>query len=175
MRQPMYDPVLGRWKIQINRDDFLIYHDAGEMVGDIYVSEGADYLVSDIVDMILQSQEKVKELEADNLRLRDMWAKAVSDLSKTAVDNNVGRKWIPVTERLPEKDGRYQVSTHGYSNYGIRHACFAKDARKVDKFDFRCRWKNVWYGYDSEWGHYEIGGVTHWMPLPEPPQEESHA
>jgi hypothetical protein len=80
------------------------------------------------------------------------------------------QKWIPVSERLPEKDGKYQVYIDGHINKGIHHAYFAKDARKVDKFDFRCRWKNVWYGYDNEWGHYEVDAVTHWMPIPEPPK-----
>ena len=47
---------------------------------------------------------------------------------------------------------------------------FAKDARKVDKYDFKDRWKNAWYEYDSEWGHYTVNSVTHWMPLPEPPK-----
>ena len=47
---------------------------------------------------------------------------------------------------------------------------FAKDGRKVDKYDFHREWKNVWYRYDSEWGHLTIDNVTHWMPLPEPPK-----
>ena len=52
-------------------------------------------------------------------------------------------EWIPVTERLPEKDGRYLCS---YENeFGT---C-------VDFGKFE---KNDWW----------VGRVTAWMPLPEP-------
>lgn len=80
-------------------------------------------------------------------------------------------EWIPVTERLPEEDGKYLVfeQSSGRTNTSILR--FAKDARKVDRYDFKGRWKNAWYEYDSEWGHYTVDSVTHWMPLPEPPKE----
>ena len=82
------------------------------------------------------------------------------------------QQWIPVTERLPEEDGKYIVfeQSGGRTNTSILR--FAKDARKVDRYDFKGRWKNAWYEYDSEWGHYTVDSVTHWMPLPEPPKGE---
>ena len=56
-------------------------------------------------------------------------------------------KWIPVTERLPSEDGFTLIFTaHGHA--GV------------------CYFTNGW------WGGYDKGGVTHWMPLPEPPKEE---
>lgn len=72
-----------------------------------------------------------------------------------ATDNNVGGKWIPVTERLPgtEKvlitDG--DIVMRGY--------------RRSD---------GVWkYGVDLHevWENMSLRPVTHWMPLPEPPKE----
>ena len=33
------------------------------------------------------------------------------------------------------------------------------------------KWQNVWYYYDSEWGYIRTDAVTHWMPLPEPPEK----
>ena len=82
------------------------------------------------------------------------------------------QKWIPVTERLPEEDNEYLVfEKHSYGTQ-TRILRFAKDGRKVDKYDFHRGWKNVWYYYDSEWGHITIDDVTHWMPLPEPPKGE---
>ena len=82
-------------------------------------------------------------------------------------------KWIPVGERLPKKDGRYLVLKNIYGT--IRHDVmgFAKDGRKVDKYDFEREWENVWYLYDSDWGHMTSDCVTHWMPLPEPPKGDA--
>jgi hypothetical protein len=82
------------------------------------------------------------------------------------------QKWIPVAERLPEEDGQYLVfQKHTYGTY-TAVLQFAKDGRKVDKYDFHRGWKNVWYRYDSEWGYITIDNVTHWMPLPEAPKGE---
>ena len=82
------------------------------------------------------------------------------------------QEWISVKDRLPEKDGYYLVfEKHTYGTY-TAVLRFAKDARKVDKYDFHRGWKNVWYRYDSEWGHITIDSVTHWMPLPQPPKGE---
>lgn len=80
-------------------------------------------------------------------------------------------RWISVKDRLPEEDGKYLVfeQNNGRTNTSILR--FAKDARKVDRYDFKSRWENAWYEYDSEWGHYTVDSVTHWMPIPEPPEE----
>lgn len=57
-------------------------------------------------------------------------------------------RWIPVTERLPEEDGFTLIFTaHGHA--GV------------------CYFTNGW------WGGYGMDGITHWMPLPEPPKEET--
>jgi hypothetical protein len=82
------------------------------------------------------------------------------------------QEWIPVTERLPEEDGKYLVFEQSGGRTVVSVLRFAKDARKVDRYDFKGRWKNAWYEYDSEWGHYTVDSVTHWMPLPEPPKGE---
>ena len=82
-------------------------------------------------------------------------------------------KWIPVKERLPEEDGYYLVAKKIFNNSILQEVLsFAKDGRKVDKYDFHREWKNVWHYYDSEWGHITVDSVTHWMPLPEPPKGE---
>lgn len=70
-----------------------------------------------------------------------------------ADDNNVGSKWIPVSERLPEPF----VSVLGYM---------------PDEDGF----PPVRECYYVEVGFYfpalaEVRDITHWMPLPEPPKE----
>ena len=77
-------------------------------------------------------------------------------------------EWIPVTERLPEEDGRY-ATVCNFGNVTTRGVLgFAKDFNKVTSY--RTNDKNVWYEYDREYGFVKITYVTHWMPLPEPPK-----
>ena len=83
-------------------------------------------------------------------------------------------KWIPVAERLPDKDGYYLVFKR--NRYGVWRyvAGFAKDGRKVDRYDFKRQWENVWYEYDNEYGYVVLDSITHWMPLPEAPKEKEN-
>ena len=69
-------------------------------------------------------------------------------------DINVPR-WISVEERLPED---VITSWLIYANSDIETACWTHDK-------YGLAW---WFFVDGE---YAIG-VTHWMPLPEPPKEE---
>jgi hypothetical protein len=71
-----------------------------------------------------------------------------------ARDNNVGDKWIPVTERLPENICPVLVAVEGLNT--AFHG---------------------WY-QDGKWWKVGAGSrpftqkVTHWMPLPVPPKGE---
>ena len=67
------------------------------------------------------------------------------------------QSWIPVTERLPEKPGNYLV----YANYAKGNLPFVD----VDYYSG----KNFATVYTC-CGYYR---VTHWMPLPEPPEKGS--
>lgn len=66
-----------------------------------------------------------------------------------AKDNSVTGKWIPVTERMPEKSCYCLCYWKGYT-------CRCKYWRQSQRFEFNGR---------------EVK-VTHWMPLPEPPKGE---
>ena len=83
-------------------------------------------------------------------------------------------KWIPVTEQLPEKDGKY-LTVHTLNTIPpkpwIEVCWFAKNLKKVDKYDFPKK-KSGFYQSDSEYGFYEVSGITHWMPLPQSPESE---
>lgn len=81
-----------------------------------------------------------------------------------AADVEPKRRWIPVTERLPENNGRYLV-IHPLHNrmpwitvmyFGV-----------PDGYD-----KGIcFYIVDDEWGDSPCDCVTYWMPLPELPKE----
>ena len=84
----------------------------------------------------------------------DIFAK---DVTRDLLDNGVTvQKWIPVTERLPEKDVRVLVwmqdNEEGYT--------------KMDTDRWSCTMEQGYHWI--RWGK----SVTHWMPLPEPPKGE---
>ena len=89
-------------------------------------------------------------------------ADAIEELSKSLDDMNEANialygalpKWIPVTERLPEKDGAFITA---YSKGGVSQNWYMPFHHGGGK----------WY-QNSE----DTGEVTHWMPLPQPPKEE---
>ena len=60
-------------------------------------------------------------------------------------------QWIPVSEGLPKKDGRYQVTRHDY-------------VTNTEFIDI------LWYEENLWWNRHSTGNyaVTAWMPLPKP-------
>ena len=70
-----------------------------------------------------------------------------------ATDNNVGCKWIPVTERLPECGVIVMVYDKEHGIY-FSHRLYSHLQEKP----FVCEYSGGW-------------NVTHWMPLPMPPKE----
>lgn len=76
-------------------------------------------------------------------------------------------KWIPVAERLPEDDlpkcskvKQIKVLTALKSENGARMV--------RSQMRFRC----TWYTDTAPWAwKYSGSEITHWMPLPKPPQE----
>lgn len=84
-----------------------------------------------------------------------------------ATDNHVGGKWIPVTERLPKRDGCYIVTAcdEGYPyGEGIWYDTVVVMVEYCDDG----RW--LWYEGETEYDLCDI--VTHWMPMPEPPMRK---
>lgn len=61
-------------------------------------------------------------------------------------------KWIPCSERMPDKDGEYLV-------------WISNDTDNADGIYLELRiYQRYWEGFDES-------VVTHWMPLPAPPTE----
>ena len=66
-------------------------------------------------------------------------------------DNNVGSKWIPVTERFPQ--------------YGANVIALGK---RGGVYVAQYRGSQYWHKLNAR---YHMCEPTHWMPLPEPPME----
>jgi hypothetical protein len=70
--------------------------------------------------------------------------------------NELKPRWIPVTERLPIR--------------GDAVLCIGDDGISVADYVVGDKWCALpWFFVDGE----EETGVTHWMPLPQPPKEET--
>ena len=105
----------------------------------------------------VDAADAIEELSEE----RDMFRKAMTDEHNRAAKLvwEKEHQWISVTERLPEKDGKYLCTVKSFSHYN------SKQYRYVDVLVFQdyCFFE---FGLGTE-------RVTHWMPLPEPPKEES--
>ncbi len=73
-------------------------------------------------------------------------------------------RWIPVTEKLPEDD--------------LPKGSTAKQIKVLVAYKRRnCSWvirtqlrqKGRWYGRPNEWDWSVSDPISHWLPLPEPP------
>ena len=82
-----------------------------------------------------------------------------------ATDTNVGSKWIPVTERLPEENEKeIEGEKHTVSDI-VQIAVMDSLGKQFVSDDML---------YDGKWVNYPWGDfeITHWKPLPELPKEE---
>lgn len=107
----------------------------------------------------MTTKEAIKWLtdtRAGGQALGDKQVAEVSDMAIAALQEQENRRWIPVTERLPEhSDGHVLVTDGDQVKISCRNACY-----KTASGEVRCA-----QGYGSGMP------VTHWMPLPEPPKE----
>ena len=76
-------------------------------------------------------------------------------------------EWVSVEERLPTKNGEYFAYT---TDENINVIEFDEDCGDNGEFGF---WKEYYQDgayLDSEW--VKADWITHWMPLPAPPDKE---
>lgn len=120
---------------------------------------------------------KILKLERDSWRENPKLkvAKCLCDAYDMAIKALEQTRWIPVSERLPEKDGEYLVTVSSFCGLPSRIdvLSFATDLHEIDEYDFPEHKCGFWDS-DSEWGYLEVDDVLAWMPsLPEPYKEES--
>lgn len=77
-------------------------------------------------------------------------------------------KWIPVTERLPEENGRYLVRYK--RDIVLDYTEVHDDEVRIMRFFVGTGWRYPFL-CQPELRAAEQQTVTHWMPLPEPPEE----
>lgn len=80
------------------------------------------------------------------------------------------QEWIPVTERLPERDKEVLLIVHGWEDRLYYTGCLHRQEAE----------RSWLTGIESKASDWKICGfsylrepiVTHWMPLPNPPKGE---
>ena len=84
------------------------------------------------------------------------------DFAVAAIREQEQRRWIPVTDRLPEDDHDVLIVGSGSPVKNVRLENSLEIARfsKDEGWILEC------------WPDWETPIVTHWMPLPEPPKGE---
>ena len=95
-----------------------------------------------------------------NCRFKTADCKPCEELADFLISHGVTvQQWIPVSERLPEKSGKYLVR---YELWGWGKLF--------------SQWTGLCFFYDEisqfiDDGGPVMGRITHWMPLPEAPKE----
>ena len=106
-------------------------------------------------------------------------ADAIETLEKTQRgDNALGQRWISAKERLPEEPGAYIVFLRAFA--GDKELGLAEYDLSYATEMFFDKAQMLWVGEGESYNAIlsavdatNAYHVTHWMPLPEPPKEET--
>lgn len=114
----------------------------------------------------------VREKLVELIESARYWGSNTSEeIADNLLDNGVTvQEWIPVTERLPERDKEVLLIVHGWEDRLYYTGCLHRQEAE----------RSWLTGIESKASDWEIWGfsysrepiVTHWMPLPEPPKGE---
>ena len=126
-------------------------HNCG-VSGCAVMREAADRIANQSTH-IAALQQEIEKLRGQNEQLREAAALVTKESAEL-----LERRWIPVEERLPEDRSDVLVVAYWHERWGAYMGWCAPE---------RAAWSvHVGIGDRSDIA------VTHWMPLPEPPEEE---
>lgn len=104
--------------------------------------------------LLKESADAIEELQEDNAALNGTVSNLIEQIAELSKP-----KWIPVTERLPD----YGTTVLVYGSQGGIYTARYERAR--------AEWgRDSWWKLNSK---SHICNPTHWMPLPQTPEEET--
>lgn len=112
--------------------------------------------MSDLIDrqVLREDIEKIYKYDCQTFVVH--YAQVIDDLPSTDPE----RKWIPVTEALPEEDEEVLVTVHFDGTKDVKPSTYVETASQIS---------GSWFSYSDDWNasrnRYH---VIAWMPLPEP-------
>lgn len=115
--------------------------------------------LAEAADRIEAQAKEIEKLRGQNEQLREAAALVAKESAEL-----LERRWIPVEERLPE-NGVPVLINYIASDDGKYHP----DGTAVWT-DYGCFW---WEGSLEDCDTEVAVPITHWMPLPEPPEVEN--
>ena len=120
-----------------------------------------------LIELLCNAHNAVtdKSLENDS-EFGMTYAEQIETEADSLIANGVTiQKWIPVMERLPDNKEHDWVLAQVVEDNGYMHLPKVMEYRQA---------LNDWYEETYGWlsSHNGLFVVTHWMPLPEPPEEE---
>ena len=121
----------------------------------------------------MDARKKLVELFYDNNVRCDQKIEGLADDVMGIIANGVTvQEWIPVTERLPERDKEVLLIVHGWEDRLYYTGCLHRQEAE----------RSWLTGIESKASDWKIWGfsylrepiVTHWMPIPQPPKGETN-
>lgn len=109
-------------------------------------------------EAIVQLQSLIENSRSFHSEDGDIWKRDIEALNM-AIEALARAEWISVKDRLPEKGGTY------ICRYGFDHGDGLGEYRTTGCLAY------FTHTVEPQWQHASMGlSVTHWMPLPEPPE-----
>lgn len=129
-----------------------------------------DVMAADAIEN-LQAENAALHKQIDNLTsAQAVMVKQFDEKLEELAQVRAERSWISVKDRLPDEDGRYLV-TECVGN--MLFLSMASYTHNYDGLEEHLLGRAMWYDCNSEYGDFEKTGITHWMPLPAPPEKEA--
>lgn len=122
----------------------------------------------DVMEKLVELINQGVEIYSDGYQKK---LTAANTIAGHLIENGVTvQEWIPVTERLPERDKEVLLIVHGWEDRlyytGCLHRQEAERSWLTGIESKASDWKILGFSYLRE------PIVTHWMPLPQPPKGE---